>query len=175
MTGPQRPQPAPYRQWGEDLDPKSIAQMENACRLPISVAGALMPDAHVGYGLPIGGPVVNLEELLKAFHNFLADNARYFKKDATGAACKPPSPMQENILDERWRWLKLRRRRVEGQLLERDDVHNQLGLLAAALRGACERLEQHHGAAARQIVDEALDSFASHIEEWGATEASADG
>jgi tRNA-splicing ligase RtcB len=24
-------------------------------RLPISVAGALMPDAHVGYGLPIGG------------------------------------------------------------------------------------------------------------------------
>jgi tRNA-splicing ligase RtcB len=29
--------------------------MENACALPVSVAGALMPDAHVGYGLPIGG------------------------------------------------------------------------------------------------------------------------
>src|SRR5678815_4391435 len=29
--------------------------MERACRLPISVAGALMADAHVGYGLPIGG------------------------------------------------------------------------------------------------------------------------
>jgi len=29
--------------------------MDNACALPISVAGALMPDAHVGYGLPIGG------------------------------------------------------------------------------------------------------------------------
>jgi tRNA-splicing ligase RtcB (3'-phosphate/5'-hydroxy nucleic acid ligase) len=29
--------------------------MENAMRLPVSVAGALMPDAHVGYGLPIGG------------------------------------------------------------------------------------------------------------------------
>ena len=24
-------------------------------RLPVSVAGALMPDAHTGYGLPIGG------------------------------------------------------------------------------------------------------------------------
>ncbi len=24
-------------------------------RLPVSVAGALMPDAHIGYGLPIGG------------------------------------------------------------------------------------------------------------------------
>ncbi|MCB0335786.1 MAG: RtcB family protein, partial [Bdellovibrionales bacterium] len=30
-------------------------QMSNACELPVSVAGALMPDAHVGYGLPIGG------------------------------------------------------------------------------------------------------------------------
>lgn len=47
--------PAPYRRWGNDLDPKSIEQMENACRLPVSVAGAIMPDAHVGYGLPIGG------------------------------------------------------------------------------------------------------------------------
>jgi len=29
--------------------------MEKACLLPVAVAGALMPDAHVGYGLPIGG------------------------------------------------------------------------------------------------------------------------
>ena len=29
--------------------------MENAMRLPVAMAGALMPDAHVGYGLPIGG------------------------------------------------------------------------------------------------------------------------
>ena len=29
--------------------------MERASRLPVAVAGALMPDAHVGYGLPIGG------------------------------------------------------------------------------------------------------------------------
>jgi len=29
--------------------------MANACDLPVAVAGALMPDAHVGYGLPIGG------------------------------------------------------------------------------------------------------------------------
>jgi tRNA-splicing ligase RtcB len=29
--------------------------MDKACQLPIAVCGALMPDAHVGYGLPIGG------------------------------------------------------------------------------------------------------------------------
>jgi tRNA-splicing ligase RtcB len=46
---------ATYQKWGDNLDAESIAQMERACRLPVSVAGALMPDAHVGYGLPIGG------------------------------------------------------------------------------------------------------------------------
>jgi tRNA-splicing ligase RtcB len=51
----ERDTPAPYRKWGYDFDRTSITQMENACRLPVSVAGALMPDAHTGYGLPIGG------------------------------------------------------------------------------------------------------------------------
>ena len=46
---------APYRQWGTDLEPESVQQLENACKLPVAVRGALMPDAHRGYGLPIGG------------------------------------------------------------------------------------------------------------------------
>jgi tRNA-splicing ligase RtcB (3'-phosphate/5'-hydroxy nucleic acid ligase) len=50
------PKPAPV--WGRDLiDPAAITQMENAMRLPVTLAGALMPDAHVGYGIPIGGVV----------------------------------------------------------------------------------------------------------------------
>ena len=44
-----------YAVWGEDIDADAHRQMRNACKLPISVAAALMPDAHVGYGLPIGG------------------------------------------------------------------------------------------------------------------------
>jgi len=52
---PPRAEPAKYRQWGENLEPEAVLQMEKACLLPVSVAGALMPDAHVGYGLPIGG------------------------------------------------------------------------------------------------------------------------
>jgi tRNA-splicing ligase RtcB len=46
---------APWHQWGEELEAEAIKQMANACALPVAVAGALMPDAHVGYGLPIGG------------------------------------------------------------------------------------------------------------------------
>ena len=48
--------PLPYGVWGADLiESGARAQMDVAMRLPISRAGALMPDAHVGYGLPIGG------------------------------------------------------------------------------------------------------------------------
>lgn len=46
---------APYKIWGTEIDSESIQQLQNACSLPVSVRGALMPDAHVGYGLPIGG------------------------------------------------------------------------------------------------------------------------
>jgi len=51
----QRDAIAPWRQWGTGLDKNAVVQMANACGLPVAVAGALMPDAHVGYGLPIGG------------------------------------------------------------------------------------------------------------------------
>ena len=44
-----------YNIWGKDLDPAAVSQMEDAVSLPVSVKGALMPDAHLGYGLPIGG------------------------------------------------------------------------------------------------------------------------
>lgn len=46
---------APWKQWGEGLEPEAVDQMRQSCRLPVAVAGALMPDAHLGYGLPIGG------------------------------------------------------------------------------------------------------------------------
>ena len=46
---------APWRMWGAGLEEQAVDQMKRACLLPVAVAGALMPDAHVGYGLPIGG------------------------------------------------------------------------------------------------------------------------
>ncbi|QDK81061.1 RtcB family protein [Spirosoma sp. KCTC 42546] len=48
--------PLPYAVFGrEQIEEGALKQMETAASLPISVAGALMPDAHQGYGLPIGG------------------------------------------------------------------------------------------------------------------------
>jgi len=50
-----RPDPIGYRTWGSDIDDAAHAQMRQACAVPMARRAALMPDAHVGYGLPIGG------------------------------------------------------------------------------------------------------------------------
>lgn len=47
---------APFTIFGEEaIEEAAKYQLFNALKLPVAVAGALMPDAHAGYGLPIGG------------------------------------------------------------------------------------------------------------------------
>jgi tRNA-splicing ligase RtcB (3'-phosphate/5'-hydroxy nucleic acid ligase) len=47
---------APFLIYGEnEVDENTKYQFYQALKLPVSVQGALMPDAHYGYGLPIGG------------------------------------------------------------------------------------------------------------------------
>lgn len=60
----ERPTLAPWKQWGEGLEPDAVTQMRQACRLPVAVAGALMPDAHLGYGLPIGGVLATKDTVI---------------------------------------------------------------------------------------------------------------
>lgn len=48
--------PDAYTVYGrENIEEGAKKQMNVAMKLPVTVAGALMPDAHQGYGLPIGG------------------------------------------------------------------------------------------------------------------------
>ncbi|WP_195332656.1 RtcB family protein [Bacteroides salyersiae] len=48
--------PLGYKIYGNKfIETTAKQQMELAMRLPVTLTGALMPDAHAGYGLPIGG------------------------------------------------------------------------------------------------------------------------
>jgi tRNA-splicing ligase RtcB len=51
----ERDEPAPFASWCADAEAGALEQMQHAMRIPSAVVGALMPDAHRGYGLPIGG------------------------------------------------------------------------------------------------------------------------
>jgi len=49
-------QRAPHEIFGEnEIEDVAKHQLHGALKLPVAVQGALMPDAHGGYGLPIGG------------------------------------------------------------------------------------------------------------------------
>ena len=62
-TQKQRKQPITLREEALDyqiygkkgIEGGALQQIETAMRLPVAKAGALMPDGHQGYGLPIGG------------------------------------------------------------------------------------------------------------------------
>ncbi|UOR06378.1 RtcB family protein [Hymenobacter aerilatus] len=100
----------PYALFGaEYIDQSAIHQMETAMKLPVTVAGALMPDAHHGYGLPIGGvlatdnavipyavgvdigcrmalsvfalPPKHLEQRVQELRKMLVDNTRFGNRD----------------------------------------------------------------------------------------------
>lgn len=49
-------EPAHFDMFGsKHIELGAVQQMALAMRLPVAIKGALMPDAHAGYGLPIGG------------------------------------------------------------------------------------------------------------------------
>jgi tRNA-splicing ligase RtcB len=87
--------PAPWQRWGSDIDALALRQIELASNLPVSVAGALMPDAHVGYGLPIGGVLAT-------------DNSVIPYAVGVDIACR----MKMTVLDLPVEWLEERRERL---------------------------------------------------------------
>src|SRR5438045_9488083 len=138
---PPRAEPVKYRQWGEGLEHEAIMQMERACLLPVSVAGALMPDAHVGYGLPIGGVLATENAVipyavgvdiacrmrlsvydvpasdLKRLHEQLEKILQRETKFGTGVEYK--TPLQHDVLDEDWSVTEVTKRvfpKARGQL-----------------------------------------------------------
>lgn len=55
----------PYKIFGKEyIEKGALDQMETAMQLPVTTHGALMPDAHQGYGLPIGGVVATKNEVI---------------------------------------------------------------------------------------------------------------
>ena len=46
----------PIKLWADDIDAAALQQAKNLANLPFAFRWvAVMPDAHVGYGMPIGG------------------------------------------------------------------------------------------------------------------------
>jgi len=134
--------PIPYTTWGTDIDAGAHVQMRQSCALPNAVGAALMPDAHVGYGLPIGGVLaldntivpyavgVDIacrmklsvldtppEQLDKNFHWF---KSALEKGTRFGVGSEHETPQDHPVLDEDWSITRITRE-------HKDKARRQLG------------------------------------------------
>jgi tRNA-splicing ligase RtcB len=124
-------EPLVYNVWG-DIDQNTLEQMDLAAKLPSSYAAALMPDAHLGYGLPIGGVLATedtvipyavgvdiacrmklsvyqcdkkkFEELRPRFRDALKRGTRF------GVGQEFEDPHEHPVMDEDWKITEITRR-----------------------------------------------------------------
>jgi tRNA-splicing ligase RtcB len=131
MTSDAHDEPVPYQTWGENLDAGAVQQMQNAMRLPVAVGGALMADAHLGYGLPIGGVLatenavipyaVGVDIACRMKLSVLDVPAASLEKNADrlarvlqsqtvfGAGGRHRTPLEHEVLGEDWKGLAITR------------------------------------------------------------------
>jgi len=117
------------------------------------------------YGLPFGGPTVDLPKFVRAFHNFLAENALKLAKedDPLLAGAGGSSPALEDYRRERAMLARLERLEREKVLLPRGEVREAMGRIAAIVRGAGDTLQRQFGPAAVEILYEALSDAQREI------------
>lgn len=143
---------------GKAIEYGAKKQMEIAMSLPVSVRGALMPDAHTGYGLPIGGVLATR-------------NAVIPYAIGVDIGCR----MALSILDEGEHFLKSHSYQMKQAL--RDCTHfgmeGSLGfdqehaVLDSPLFGATDLLKKLHRKAVRQL---GTSGSGNHFVELGTIE-----
>ena len=116
------------------------------------------------YGIPFGGPQIHLPAVVRALHDFLADNAVKLARDDDEWMQGTGSPALERYREERALLARLDRLEREGRLVPRDEVRRALGRVAAIVRGAGDTLQRQCGAAALEVLLEALDDAQREIE-----------
>jgi len=109
------------------------------------------------YGIPFGGATIDLPAVVKRFHDFLAENAQKLARDDDVLLQGGSSPALERYREERAELAHLDRLERQRQLLPRNEVKEALGRLAAILRGAGDAQQRQFGAAAAEILYDALD------------------
>jgi hypothetical protein len=118
------------------------------------------------YGIPFGGPVIDLPAVVRGLHDFLAENALKLAKDDDGDDLlqAPSSPALEAYRVERAALARLDRLEREGQLMPRDEARQALGRIASMIRTAGDTLQRQFGQAAGDILYEALDDAKREID-----------
>lgn len=114
-------------------------------------------------GIPFDLPTINLVEVVRRFHDFLADKKHLLWKPGDDpddmAMLGEATPALEKWREEKWKLARLERLEKEQQLLPRVVVHKALVDFATIVRNLGEQLAKHHGDEALELLNEALDDY----------------
>ena len=156
-------EPLPYAVFGrKQIDKGAFEQMEIAMRLPIAVSGALMPDAHTGYGLPIGGVLATEADKIIPFAVGV---------DIACRMCMSVFDIPSNILDTQGELLK--------SLLVKHTVFGTGGKTKTKYDSSIiDRPEWEETEKLRSLKDKAYEQLGTsgtgnHFVEWGEVEVTA--
>lgn len=117
------------------------------------------------YGIPIGGATIDIRDVAKWLHDFLAENARRLTNpesdDDEYAGCSSP-----NL--EKYRKARALREHLAyecdlQQWIARDQVHAGMAIIAGIMRTANEALLRQFGANAQKILNKAWDNVEREI------------
>ena len=143
---------------GKHIDTNAKQQMATALALPVALQGALMPDAHGGYGLPIGGVLATNNAVIpyavgvdigcRMSLSIFSENDKYAKRYAY--------QIKEALRDHTHFGM-------EGSL----DYRNEHEVLDSSTFQQTELLRTLHGKAARQL---GTSGSGNHFVEFGSIE-----
>jgi tRNA-splicing ligase RtcB len=152
-------QPGPLKiVGGKEIEGSAKKQMEGAMSLPVTLQGALMPDAHTGYGLPIGGVLAT-------------DNAVIPFGVGVDIGCR----MALSILDETESFLRRYSHQIKEALKENThfgmegglDFYQEHEVLDSPVFQSTELLKRMQGKASRQLGS---SGSGNHFVEFGEIE-----
>lgn len=157
-----------YAVYGEEyIDKGARHQMDLAMQLPISTAGALMPDAHHGYGLPIGGVLATKNAVIPYGVGV----------DIGCRMCLSLFSIAPSVLEHKGEWLKnllkehtrfgnrdVFEDRMEHQVLDRDEF-NTIPFLKGLRRKAAHQIGTSGGG--NHFVEFGVVDLTDPDNEWG--------
>jgi hypothetical protein len=116
------------------------------------------------YGIPFGGKTVDLSDVVRGMHDFLATNAVKLARDGDPMEVAVNSPALERYREERAALAKLDRLEREGTVIDRNRAREALGRIAALLRAAGDALQRQYGPGAGELFNEVLVDAQREIE-----------
>lgn len=122
----------------------------------------VLDDQADRYGIPLRGPVVNIPDVLKWLHDFLASNKYRFiddDPDIAGAS----SPALERCRQLKAEQLQIELDKMRGTVVDVSVVRDCLGQLATQLRAASDRAENLFGLDGRELLTQVIDAVCASI------------